>query len=306
LSSAAREFLGTALPRWEHVAFEIWHESSDSSKIPHWFTPRSLHDLPERVRVRSNDTAFLVAAAPRSLAEIVTSLTEAWFRQYAWAGSDVKVMTVRRGVQWSVTTCVPALAGTLATAAELDDVTYAASVELAGLLKAKLGGPVEVVCNPHGNRVEPLSRQYFTVSGSAIDFGEDGLVGRGNSRGGLICPSHAAGTEALFGKNPSYHVGKVGGWLVDRAADVVASQFGPCRIGIVWRNNAFYDEPASLDISLTSQANMEAAMALARKELRRTDWLEDLIDRQRYLPRVAPLEELWDELDTALSRLGVR
>jgi S-adenosylmethionine synthetase (AdoMet synthetase) len=94
-----------------------------------------------------------------------------------------------------------------------------------------------------------LSAQYFTVSGSAVDYGEDGQVGRGNFRHGLISPGHGAGNEVSFGKNPTYHVGKVGAWLADHAATTLAQVAGPCRIGVAWRIGADYDDPATVQIT---------------------------------------------------------
>ncbi|MFJ1954508.1 methionine adenosyltransferase [Streptomyces microflavus] len=103
-------------------------------------------------------------------------------------------------------------------------------------------GPVTVTCNTRNSATGPLSGQYFTLSGSAIDYGEDGLVGRGNARSGPITPGQQAGNEALFGK--------VGGWLVDEASRTLAEKTGrPCRIAVMWRSGSPYPEPASLDIT---------------------------------------------------------
>lgn len=147
-----------------------------------------------------------------------------------------------------MTVCVPAFAGRLTTSTEFDNVVTAAAYELTALFVQRLPGRVQVVCNTRGSRTGPISGQYFTLSGLAVDYGGDGLVGRGNARTGVISGAHLAGNEAAFGKNPAYHVGKVGGWLADEAARTVAAEFGPCRIGLLWRNGARYDEPASVEI----------------------------------------------------------
>ncbi|WP_280258138.1 methionine adenosyltransferase [Nocardia wallacei] len=225
----------------------------------------------------------------------MTLLTEAFFRQSPWVGSDIKALAVRRDQNWTVTVCVPALAGHLTTAAEFDDAVTAAAAELTTLLEQRLPGRVSVVCNTRGTRVGPLSGQYFTLSGSAVDYGEDGLVGRGNARTGVISGVHGAGNEATFGKNPVYHVGKVGGWLADTAAATVAARFGPCRIGLLWRNGAPYDQPASIQITTTRPAPEGDTEELVRTTLARTDWLDDLLTG-RYLPRVEPFDKLLDDL----------
>jgi len=296
---AAVEYLRTALPGFDRVRLEFLHQTTDSSKFPHWFAPRSLDDLPERPKAYSNDTAYLVGSAPRTAAETVVLLTESLFRRRPWAGSDIKALAVRTGPDMAVTVCVPALAGRLTSAAEFHEALVCATDDLTELLRQRLPGRVSVVCNTRDTLVEPLSRQYFTLSGSAVDYGEDGLVGRGNSRTGVISGAHRAGNEATFGKNPAYHVGKVGGWLADTAAHAVAEQFGPCRIGLLWHNNAAYDQPASIEITTAKDAPADEAENLVRSVLSRTDWMPDLLDG-RYLPRVEPVETLLAELDETL------
>ncbi len=300
LEQAAVDHLRAALPGFDRVRLHIRHETTDSSKFPHWFAPRSLDDLPERPRAFSNDTAYLVGSAPRTPTETVALLTEAWFRRLPWAGSDIKALAVRAGHHWTVTVCVPAMSGHLRSSAQFDDAVTAAASELTALLDQRLPGRVTVVCNTRGSRTGPISGQYFTISGSAIDYGEDGLVGRGNARTGVISGAHLTGNEATFGKNPAYHVGKVGGWRADTAARAVAAEFGPCRIALLWRNGSAYDEPASIEITTQKEAPPGAAEELVRATLCRTDWMTDLLSG-RYLPTIEPVEGLLADLERAVG-----
>lgn len=301
LHAAVMEQLSTALPGFERIAVTVQHETTDSSKYANWFSPVSLDDLPERGRVCSNDTALLVATAGRTRAETIALLTEAWFRRQPWAGSDIKALVVRKGQAFTVTVCVPAVAGHLITAAEFDDAVHQTAGQLAAELDKRLPGPpVRLVCNPRrtSTRAEPLSHQYFTLSGSAIDYGEDGLVGRGNARSGLITPAQAAGNEVAHGKNPTYHVGKVGGWLVDQAAAELAKLAGPCRVAVMWRNGDPYPEPATVEITTRTDAlDAGETEELVREALRCEGWLPDLVGARRYLPRVEPVDELLAALD---------
>lgn len=295
LEQAATDQLRAALPGFDRITYTVLHQTTDSSKFPYWFAPRTLADLPERTSPYSNDTAFLVGTAPRTSAEATALLTEAWFRRRPWAGSDIKALVIRDGAAFSVTACVPALPGHLSSAAELHEAVTHTADGLTAELSKRLPGPVTVVCNTRNTPTGALAGQYFTVSGSAIDYGEDGLVGRGNARSGLITPGQQAGNEALFGKNPAYHVGKVGGWLVDTAATELARRAGPCRIAVMWTNGSRYCDPASLDITTTHPDPYAADVV--RSVFHRTDWMPDLVERHRYLPEVAPVEELLAELD---------
>ncbi|GAB2717939.1 methionine adenosyltransferase [Kitasatospora kifunensis] len=297
LEQAAREQLQEALPGYSRIALEVRHETTDSSKFPHWFAPRSLADLPERPTAFSNDTALLVGTWPRTTAETLALATEAWLRRAPWAGSDIKALVVRREKVFSVTACVPALAGRLDSAADFADALATETAALTDELGARLPGPVSVVANTRGSRAEPLSSQYFTVSGSAVDYGEDGLVGRGNARTGVISGAHGAGNEATFGKNPAYHVGKVGGWLADEAARAVGQALGPCRIALMWHNGSPYHRPALLQTTTAEGINQPAAVDLVYSVLARTDWMQDLVTGALYLPRIEPLDQLLAGLD---------
>lgn len=300
LEQAALEQLRDCLPGFSRMKVEFQHGTTDSSKFPHWFAPRSLDDLPERRAAFSNDTAYLVGSWPRTAAETVVLLAEAWFRRQPWAGSDIKALAVRRGDALSVTVCVPAVAGHLAGAGEFAGAVRDAARGLEGEVAARWPGAVTVVANTRDSGTGPLSGQYFTLSGSAVDYGEDGMVGRGNARTGVIAGAHLAGNEALFGKNPAYHVGKVGGWMADTAARAVAGRLGAARVALLWRNGAPYDSPASVEVTAPGGLAPGEAGDLVAATLARTDWMPDLL-AGRYLPRVEPLTGLLDDLARAAA-----
>ena len=50
---------------------------------------------------------------------------------------------------------------------------------------------------------------YLTVTGTSWENGDDGQVGRGNRSNGLITPCRPMSLEAVAGKNPISHVGKI-------------------------------------------------------------------------------------------------
>lgn len=303
LSAAAREHLRVALPGYDQVVLDVRVDTTDSSKFPRWFTPRDLDDLPERTRVRSNDTAYLVGVAPRTRTEVIALLTEAWLADQPWSGSDIKVLVARHHHRFQVTVCVPALAGRVRDTMEFRALLATAERSLTELVCDHTPEEIEVEfrCNTGVDSVSegPLSAQYFTVSGSAVDYGEDGLVGRGNFRHGLISPGHGAGNEVSFGKNPTYHVGKVGGWLADHAATTLAHVAGPCRIGVAWRIGADYDDPATVEITTRDPGPHRDARRWVQQALTERDWLPDLLEGQRYRPRINPVEELLAELARA-------
>ncbi|MFF4647752.1 methionine adenosyltransferase [Streptomyces sp. NPDC001389] len=295
LEAAAHEQLRTALPGYARTPVEVRHETTDSSKFPHWFTPRGVEDLPETRSIRASDTAFLVGSAPYTKTETAAVLAESFMQSHPWTGSDIKVLATRTGTACDLTLCVPVLAGSLSTSAEFHELLNTATGDLLAMLSEALPGPVRVRCNTRGNTAAPpLSCQYFTVSGSAIDYGEDGMVGRGNARSGLISPLHVAGNEALFGKNPTYQVGKVGAWLVDQAAAELSRRFGPSRVSVSWATGTPYSDPAFTDIAC--DGDPAEADEIVMGALARTDWLPSLVAGERYRPAVRPYKEIAAEL----------
>lgn len=301
LTAAAHEQLRVALPGYDQTLIDVRVETTDTSKFPHWFAPRGLHDLPERTRVHSNDTAYLVGVWPRTPAEVTALATEAWLTAQPWSGSDIKVLVIRDQRRIEVTACVPALAGRVDSTTQFRDLLANAEKSLTGMIGELTaadgaGFAVDVRCNTKEDPAacdQPLSSQYFTVSGSAIDYGEDGLVGRGNARHGLISPNHLAGNEITYGKNPAYHVGKVGAWLADQSAAALHQQAGPCRVGLVWRIGVGYTDPAALHITTGTGAPAGPDLHdLVRACLAERAWLDDLVTEQRYRPRVASLDTL--------------
>jgi len=67
---------------------------------------------------------------------------------------------------------------------------------------------------------------YLTVTGSSAEHGDDGAVGRGNRSNGLITPNRPMSLEAVAGKNPVSHVGKIYNLVSQRIADRVVKEFG--------------------------------------------------------------------------------
>ena len=64
---------------------------------------------------------------------------------------------------------------------------------------------------------------YLTVTGTSAEAGDDGQVGRGNRANGLITPYRPMSLEAMAGKNPVSHVGKIYNVLARHVAEAIIS-----------------------------------------------------------------------------------
>jgi len=83
-------------------------------------------------------------------------------------------------------------------------------------------GSVEV----HVNCADAGENIYLTVTGTSIEMGDDGATGRGNRGNGLITPMRPMTMEAIAGKNPVSHVGKIYNVLAQKAAAEIAELDG--------------------------------------------------------------------------------
>ena len=63
--------------------------------------------------------------------------------------------------------------------------------------------------NIYVNTCDTKESIYLTVTGTSWEMGDDGQVGRGNRANGLITPCRTMSLEAVAGKNPVTHVGKI-------------------------------------------------------------------------------------------------
>ena len=96
---------------------------------------------------------------------------------------------------------------------------------------------------------------YLTVSGTSAEAGDDGQVGRGNRSNGLITPYRPMTLEAIAGKNPISHVGKIYNlFAVDLCKRVVEEEHAEQVYAyIVSQIGKPINQPLVLDIQLKEQ-----------------------------------------------------
>ena len=170
----------------------------------------------------ANDTSCGVGYAPLDDLERVVLGVEQHLnrtelhREYPAIGQDIKIMGVRteQGIQLTVA-C--ALVGRHLR--DLDayrrHTRHLAEWTLR-FARQQTRLPVEATINA----ADDLERDsiYLTVTGTSGESGDDGQVGRGNRANGLITPHRPMNMEAVAGKNPVTHVGKIYNILAKRLA----------------------------------------------------------------------------------------
>jgi S-adenosylmethionine synthetase len=162
----------------------------------------------------ANDTSIGVGYAPLSRTEQLVLELEEKMRGVKGVGEDTKLMAVRIGEKLTIVAAGAMVSRYINSREEYDEAK--SRVLEAIMRKAEASGAVDaevcVNCADEGENI------YLTVTGTSIEMGDDGATGRGNRGNGLITPMRPMTMEAIAGKNPVSHVGKIYNVLAQKAA----------------------------------------------------------------------------------------
>lgn len=178
----------------------------------------------------ANDTSFGVGFAPLTplektvLAIERTLNSESFKRRVPESGEDIKVMGLRRGDEYVFTIAAAVIAPLVKNYEHYVDVKSKIAEEALKVASKIIDSPkIQVYVNTADRDPDSV---YLTVTGSSAEHGDDGAVGRGNRYNGLITPNRPMSLEALAGKNPVSHVGKIYNIVSQRIAERVVEEFG--------------------------------------------------------------------------------
>ncbi len=156
----------------------------------------------------ANDTSVGVAHWPltpteETVLEIVDHLNSPTFRgEHPEVGEDIKVMGVRVGERFEATVAVAFVDRFLDSLEE-----YRAAKEM---VREEVSEIVAERWEKFDISVNTADKvPYITVTGLSAENGDDGAVGRGNKISGFIPVVKPVSMEAIAGKNPTSHVGKL-------------------------------------------------------------------------------------------------
>ena len=190
-----------------------------------------LVDLFERQQQRvalANDTSCGAGFAPlseleRVVLEVERSLNHRDFKaRNPESGEDIKVMGVRQQDRISLTTSCAFIGRYLSDIGAYTDArdrVGAAAFEAARKFTQK---QLAVRVNAGDDLQRGLV--FLSVTGTSAEAGDDGQTGRGNRANGLITPFRPMTLEALAGKNPITHVGKLYNAAASRLAAAVVAE----------------------------------------------------------------------------------
>jgi len=177
----------------------------------------------ERGVFLANDTSIGVGFAPmteleRIVLAVEQTLNGAQFKQrFPETGEDIKVMGVREYDRITLTIAcafIGCFLKDIGAYRDAKDRLHSVALHAARRITAR-----EVVVEVNTADDMSAGAIYLTVTGTSAEAGDDGETGRGNRSNGLITPYRPMTLEAVAGKNPITHVGK----LYSTAANHMAS-----------------------------------------------------------------------------------
>lgn len=210
----------------------------------------------------ANDTSCGVGFAPLSELERMTLSIEdtlnsgAMKRAHPQLGQDVKVMSVRRGERTTITVACAVIGKYVESLdAYLESKKLVASI-VEDAAHRLIGDRVTVAVNTADD--PDSGNVYLTVTGTSAESGDDGQAGRGNRANGLITPFRPMTLEAVAGKNPMTHVGKLYNVLAGRIAEALVEELPEitqAQCALVSRIGQPIDKPQMVDVRVSTEGD---------------------------------------------------
>ncbi len=218
--------------------------------------------VPRRGLLVANDTSAAVGYAPLTPTERLVYDVERFLNgprfksEFSETGEDIKVMGIRVGDALSLTIAMPFLAGLIRTERAYFRLKERVHQELHRYVR---GRPhrckgVDVVLNALDRKGKGLEGMYLTLLGTSAEQGDSGQIGRGNQPCGVIPISRPTSGEAVAGKNPVSHVGKIYNVLAFQLAARIHREIAgvnEATVQLCSRIGSRIDRPAALAVQVS-------------------------------------------------------
>lgn len=279
------KYLHAILPRLSELDIVINHNATQNSRLPHWFSPRDIRDLPEYSKLSAGDSAVCIFSWPLSPVEnLVYSLEEFFWDKtgnfphpkFNYIGQDIKVMAIRQGRKVDVGIRLPIISTSVKGPEEYRAAVHLIQQQVMDFACEIASEKLDLILNVNANK------PYLLGIGSCIECGEEGLVGRGNSNSGLISVFRPHSVEAPSGKNPVYHTGRVLNFLVMNLSKALYNELGVKNtVSAVTKNGGSLVPPAFLSISTDKKVSHVDLERVTKKYFLEVDYLSCLLSERQ-------------------------
>jgi S-adenosylmethionine synthetase len=231
-----------------------------------------IFDDGKKARPLSNDTSFGVGFAPFTPLELAVYNIERGLNSKQFksrvpeSGEDIKVMGLRRNEEYIITIAAAVLSPLTRNYEHYVDIKNQIAEKATEIAKKyTTSHPLKVVVNT----ADSMNNQYLTVTGTSAEHGDDGAVGRGNRSNGIITPNRPMSLEAVAGKNPVSHVGKIYNIASQRIAEAIASELGIAEVYVKMLSQIGrpIDEPLEVDVQLLANGSLSPSLLSSARSI---------------------------------------
>ena len=177
--------------------------------------------------IASNDTSVLVGYAPYTETESIVLDMEQYINskkfktEFPASGEDVKIMGFRNGEWLDLTVAIAFVDSFVDSQKDYFKKKNQMLEAITEFARKKTTLKIHAAINCLDDQNKGIDGMYLTVLGTSADNADSGEVGRGNKANRVISPSRPAGAEAIAGKNPVSHIGKIYNALSFKIADEI-------------------------------------------------------------------------------------
>lgn len=273
LESTASDFFSKCFPMLSYekdfkALFEVSTGSSPGqiseyenaeNKRAHWFKPRSSSDLGYLSKLVANDTSTGYSFYPLSetaqiISDIEKKLNSSEFKKLnKWIGGDIKLTGCRMDSELDITLCIPQLCEFVNSEKEYkSNLEYVREFILDFIKERQSKSNVSLNINTR-DKFDRLEL-YLTYTGSSIENGDEGFVGRGNRVNGVIDMTRPYSMEGASGKNPVYHVGLLYSIAADRLAKRLYDAFNiPVEVSLTSQSGRLLADPWETSVAFIGE-----------------------------------------------------
>ena len=255
----------------EATASHLWKTASNLHRFR--VEPRLEQGAPELASLigrGANDTSIGVGYAPLSQTEQLILDLEDAVRQVRGAGEDIKLMAVRRGSHLTLVVAVAMVSRFIGSREEYEEAKLRVREAVESKARSQLdrmpgevaGGAESHNLEVYVNCADDQENIYLTVTGCSLEMGDDGATGRGNRGNGLITPMRPMTMEAIAGKNPVSHVGKIYNVMAQKIAEDIAEMEGVAEayVTLVSKIGSPISQPMLRGVQICGEMRMTAAV----------------------------------------------
>jgi S-adenosylmethionine synthetase len=224
------------------------------------FAPRDKMDLTQSTFLESNDTSSGVGYAPYRLSDkvaisIENKLNSIDFKsENPYIGSDIKVMVTVIDNNIDITTCIPFIGLYTPTIEFYKEKISWLKEYINKDLVSQFGYEYSFNITINNRDVIEMNEVYLTATGSSVESGDEGMVGRGNRVNGVISMIGPMSMEGACGKNPIYHIGKLYNVLAEKIAFKIYDLYNiPCKVFLVSQTGRDLRDPWQCVLILESE-----------------------------------------------------